>query len=69
MLLTLASGHCPMMRTHKSKSLSYAAERIEADGGGSEMKKWVNVAGGREGSTMLDRVVRVLRDAGLMASL
>jgi len=68
-LLTLASGHCPMMRNHMSKSLSYAAERIEADGGGSEVKKWVNVAGGREGSPMLDRVVRVLRDAGLIASL
>ena len=42
---------------------------MEADGPGSERKKYVNVAAGREGAVELGNVVRVLRDAGLFASL
>ena len=48
--LALASGHCPMIRLHLDSILNYTHERIAASGGGSEIKKFVNVAGGREGS-------------------
>ena len=67
--LALASGHCPMIRLHLDSILNYTHERIAASGGGSEIKKFVNVAGGREGSIELDKVVGVLRNHGFTANL
>eukprot|EP00966_Prymnesium_polylepis_P193467 4484382-Prymnesium_polylepis.1 len=58
-----------MMRLHLPSVMGYADERALADGPLSEGKKYVNVAGGREGAAELGAVVRVLHDSGLFASL
>eukprot|EP00966_Prymnesium_polylepis_P216357 5008533-Prymnesium_polylepis.1 len=58
-----------MTRLHLDSILGYVHERIAASGAGSEIKKFVNVAGGREGSIDLDKVVGVLRNHGFTANL
>ena len=65
----LRSVKHPTVKQHIAFTMARVRQRLKALGKRSEIKKFVNVAGGRKGDALLDEAVVHLRSAGYVARL
>ena len=61
----LSTSACVEARDISESSIQYIEERMEASAPGSEVKKYVNIVGGRTGCWANRLVMTELTDAGL----
>ena len=66
-MAAVKSSAVPAIQEVKSATMSYARQRMKADGPGSQAKKYVNIAGGAASSSAVREAVEEMNRAGLGA--